>query len=74
MNDRKQSIPLLDENGKFAKGNTPPAGFNANPQNRSSGRWKPENSISYNYNLFLAMSEEEFAEQTNKNVESVFHF
>ena len=37
-------------------------GFGDNPQNRSDGRWKKENSISYNYNLFLAMSEEEFAE------------
>lgn len=62
MDDRKQSKPLLDENGKFARGNTPPAGFNVNPQNRSNGRWRKEDSISYNYNLFLSMSEEEFAE------------
>lgn len=39
-------------------------GFGDNPQNRSDGRWKKENSISYNYNLFLAMSEDEFAEFT----------
>ena len=66
MDDRKQSKPLLDENGKFAKGNIPPAGFNANPQNRSNGRWRKEDSISYNYNLFLSMSEEEFAEYKPK--------
>ena len=50
-----------DEKGRIT-GGTPPAGFNVNPQNRSNGRWKAEDSISYNYNLFLAMSEEEFAE------------
>ena len=48
MDDRKQSKPLLDENGKFAKGNTPPAGFNANPQNRHNGAWKKEDFICYN--------------------------
>lgn len=36
-------------------------GFGDNPQNRSNGRWKKEDSISYNYNLFLSMSEEDFA-------------
>lgn len=66
MTDTKQSKPLLDENGKFAKGNTPPAGFNVNPQNRSNGRWRKEDSISYNYNLFLAMDELEFAEYVPK--------
>lgn len=50
-----------DEKGRII-GGPPPAGFNVNPQNRSNGRWKPEDSISYNYNKFLAMSEEEFAD------------
>lgn len=37
-------------------------GFQDRPQDRSNGRWKKENSISYNYNLFMAMSEDEFDE------------
>ena len=44
---------------------TPPnptgkGGFADNPQNRHDGRWKPENSISYNYHKFMAMSTVEF--------------
>ena len=61
MTDTKQTELQRDEKGRIT-GGTPPAGFNVNPQNRSNGRWKAEDSISYNYNKFLAMSEEEFAE------------
>lgn len=61
MSDTKQSELERDEKGRII-GGTPPAGFNVNPQNRSDGRWKKEDSISYNYNKFLAMSEEEFAD------------
>ena len=35
-------------------------GFGDNPQNRSNGKWKKENSISYQYNRLLAMTEEEY--------------
>lgn len=62
MTDRKQT----DTKGRFVKGNTvaKDAGvdFGSKPENRHNGRWKKEDSISYNYNLFLAMSEEGFAE------------
>ena len=61
MTDTKQTELQRDEKGRIT-GGTPPAGFNVNPQNRSNGRWKAEDSISYNYNKFLAMSEEEFAD------------
>lgn len=65
MTDSKQSELKRNEKGHFA-GGTPPAGFNVNPQNRNNGRWRAEDSISYNYNKFLAMSEEEFAEYIPK--------
>ena len=46
------------------KGNRPPnptgkGGFGDNPQNRSDGGWKKENTISYQYKRFLNMSPEE---------------
>ena len=66
MTDTKQTELQRDEKGRIT-GGTPPAGFNVNPQNRSNGRWKAEDSISYNYNKFLAMSEEEFAEYVPQN-------
>ena len=61
MTNSKQMAQTRDEKGRIT-GGVPPAGFNVNPENRSNGRWKAEDSISYNYNKFLAMSEEEFAE------------
>ena len=65
MTNSKQMAQTRDEKGRIT-GGVPPAGFNVNPENRSNGRWKAEDSISYNYNKFLAMSEEEFAEYTPK--------
>ena len=65
MTDSKQTELQRDEKGRIT-GGTPPAGFNVNPQNRSNGRWRKEDSISYNYNLFLAMDELEFAEYVPK--------
>lgn len=59
MNDTKQSKPLLDENGKFAKGNTPPAGFNANPQNRHNGAWKKEDTPRYKLEQMMKLGENE---------------
>lgn len=59
MNDRKQSRPLLDENGKFAKGNTPPAGFNANPQNRHNGAWKKQDTPRFKLEQMMKLGEDE---------------
>ncbi len=63
--DTKQSALVRNEKGQIV-GGTPPAGFNVNPQNRSDGRWKKENSISYNYNFFMAMDEVEFSAWADK--------
>lgn len=57
MTDTKQMGQTRDEKGRIT-GGTPPAGFNKHPENRSDGRWKKEDSISYNYNMFLAMGDE----------------
>ena len=57
MNDRKQSKPLLDENGKFAKGNTPPAGFNKHPENRHNGAWKKEDTPRFKLEQMMKLSE-----------------
>lgn len=65
MSDTKQMEQTRDEKGRIT-GGSPPAGFNKHPENRSDGRWKKEDSISYNYNLFLAMSEEDFNEYIPK--------
>lgn len=51
---------VRDETGKFAEGSTPPAGFNANPQNRSAGGWDKNTSISYWYNHFIRLPRDEF--------------
>lgn len=49
-----------DEKGRFTEGNVPIAGFHTGHGQRSNGKWKKENSISYQYNRLLAMTEEEY--------------
>jgi len=55
---------VRNQDGTFGKGHKPSTSFADRPEDRSNGRWKKEDSISYNYNLFLSMSEEDFAEYT----------
>ena len=40
-------------------------GFGDNPENRSPGGWKKENTISYQYNRFMNMNQEELEEWIN---------
>lgn len=54
----KQS-DLQDSKGRFKKGNTPPAGFNVNPENRHNGAWKKEDTPRYKLEQMMKMSEEE---------------
>ena len=53
------------EGGRFATGNNAnPAGkggFGERPENRASGHWSKEDSISYWYNKLLRMPEDEFS-------------
>lgn len=37
-------------------------GFGENPQNRSDGGWKKENTISYQYNRFMSLKEKDLQE------------
>ncbi len=49
-----------DPSGRFIKGNKPKTSFADRPHHRSNGRWKKEDSISYQYKKFLQMSVKEF--------------
>ena len=49
-----------DEKGRFVKGSMPKSGFHTNPENISSGNWKKENSLAYQYNRFKNMEMREF--------------
>lgn len=62
--------------GKFAPGNnanpTGKGGFGDNPQNRSNGKWKKENSVSYQYNRMLAMTTDELKDfKPTTNAEAI---
>lgn len=54
-----QATPLLDENGKFAKGNKPPTGFHTNPERRNPGGWKKSDTPRYKLEQMMKLSEEE---------------
>ena len=56
-NDTDQSKPLLDKNGKFAKGNIPPAGFNKHPENRNPGGWVKSDTPRYKLEQMMKLSE-----------------
>jgi len=55
----KQAVNGRDENGKFAIGNKPTVGFHTNPERRSDGRWRKEDSVTYQYRRMLAMTDDE---------------
>lgn len=58
-NDTDQTKPLLDERGKFAKGNIPPAGFNKHPENRNPGGWVKSDTPRYKLEQMMKLGEEE---------------
>ena len=55
----KQVVNGRDENGRFAAGNKPTVGFHTNPERRSNGRWRKEDSVTYQYRRMLAMTDDE---------------
>lgn len=66
-NKAKAALEHRDESGKFLPGYTPPTTFADRPEDRHSGRWKKENSISYQYNRFMAMSAIDFKKWRDTN-------
>lgn len=61
-NDTDQTKSLLDENGRFAKGNTPPQGFNKHPENRNPGGWRKADTPRFKLEQMMKLSDEELAE------------
>ena len=55
----KQAVNGRDENGRFAIGNKPTVGFHTNPERRSNGRWRKEDSVTYQCRRMLAMTDDE---------------
>ena len=47
-----------DEKGRIT-GGTPPAGFNANPQNRHNGAWKKESTPRFKLEKMMELEEDE---------------
>lgn len=54
-----QAVNGRDENGRFAIGNKPTVGFHTNPERRSDGRWRKEDSVTHQYRRMLAMADDE---------------
>lgn len=54
-----QAVNSRDENGRFTVGNKPIVGFHTNPERRSDGRWRKEDSVTYQYRRMLAMTDDE---------------
>ena len=58
-NATDQATPLLDENGKFAKGNMPPTGFHTNPERRNPGGWVKSDTPRYKLEQMMKLSADE---------------
>ena len=56
-NATDQATPLLDENGKFAKGNKPPTGFHTNPERRNPGGWVKQDTPRFKLEQMMKLSE-----------------
>lgn len=54
-----QATPLLDENGKFAKGNKPPTGFHTNPERRNPGGWRKSDTPRFKLEQMMKLGEDE---------------
>lgn len=59
MDATDQASPLLDENGKFAKGNKPPTGFHTNPERINPGGWRKVDTPRYKLEQMMKLSSEE---------------
>lgn len=59
MNATDQATPLLDENGKFAKGNKPPTGFHTNPERRNPGGWRKSDTPRFKLEQMMKLAEPE---------------
>lgn len=56
-----------DKRGRFVAGNTPKSGFHTHPERRRDGRWQKDTSLSYWYNFFGRMTDDELAEFKENN-------
>lgn len=67
--DTEETGLKRDEKGRFLEGSKPPAGFDKYPENRSPGGWKKEDSISYQYNKLIRLTEKQLLSWLEDNPE-----
>ena len=60
-NATDQATPLLDKNGKFAKGNKPPTGFHTNPERRNPGGWRKSDTPRFKLEQMMKLAEPELS-------------
>lgn len=67
--DTQETGLKRDEKGRFLEGSKPPAGFDKYPENRNPGGWKKEDSISYQYNKLIRLTEKQLLSWLEDNPE-----
>ena len=58
----KQAVKGRDGHGRFAVGNKPKTGFHTNPERRSDGTWKKEDTARYKLEQMMMLTEVELLE------------
>jgi len=72
MSATDQPTPLLDKNGKFAKGNKPPTGFHTNPERRNPGGWVKADTPRYKLEQMMKLSEDDLKKMTQDKKAPLF--
>lgn len=57
----KQAVDGRDERGRFAPGNTPATGFHTNPERRSDGSWRKEDTARYKLEQMMILTDVELS-------------
>lgn len=57
----KQAVSGRDRRGRFTPGNTPATGFHTNPERRSDGSWRKEDTARYKLEQMMVLTDVELS-------------
>lgn len=57
----EQAVDGRDKRGRFAPGNTPTTGFHTNPERRSDGSWKKEDTARYKLEQMMTLTNDKLS-------------
>lgn len=68
----KQAVEARDERGRFAPSNKPATGFHTNPERRSDGGWRKEDTARYKLEQMMTLTDVELSSVIKDNSAPLF--